>query len=76
MLESTGRSSVGVGRRHPIIILMVSFSVTSSFFTWELLHHAGMHIPQRYRPVLVCWIVRWKYWRLMMIRPDGVAGCF
>ncbi len=37
MPESTERSSVGVGRRHPVISLMVSFSVTSNFFTWELL---------------------------------------
>ncbi len=41
MPESTGRSSVGVERRHPVICLMVSFSVTSNFFTWELLHNAG-----------------------------------
>ncbi len=45
MLESTGKSSVGVGRRHPIISLMVSFSVTSNFLTWELLHHAGDAYP-------------------------------
>ncbi len=41
MPESTGRSSVGVGRRHPVISLIVLFSVTSDFFKWELLHHAG-----------------------------------
>ncbi len=41
MPESTGRSLVGVGWKHPVISLMVSFSVTFNFFTWELLHHTG-----------------------------------
>ncbi len=41
MPENTGRSSVGFGRRHSVLSLMVSFSVTSNFFTWELLHRAG-----------------------------------
>ena len=39
--ERTGRYFTGVGRRHPLTILMVSLRVTSSFFTWVLLHHAG-----------------------------------
>ena len=41
MPESTGRNAVGVGRRHPVISLMVSFRAVSSFLAWELLHHAG-----------------------------------
>ncbi len=35
---------------------------------------------QRFRSsaglVLVRWFVRWKYWCPMMIRSDGIAGCF
>ena len=36
----TGRRSVGVGRRHPMMRRRVSFKAQSSFLVWVLLHHA------------------------------------
>ena len=38
---STGRNVVSVGRMHPVIIRIVSFSATSSFLVWVLRHQAG-----------------------------------
>ena len=38
---STGRNVVSVGRMHPVIIRIVSFSAPSSFLVWVLRHQAG-----------------------------------
>ena len=39
--ESTGRKSIGVGHRHPMIICMLSCKAMSNFFVCVLLHHMG-----------------------------------
>jgi len=41
LLESTGKSSLRVGFRHPEMMRNVSFNATSSFLVWVLLHQAG-----------------------------------
>ena len=41
MPENTGRNSVGVGLRQPMIILRVSLSAVSSFFVCVLWHQTG-----------------------------------
>ena len=38
---STGRNVVSVGRMHPVIIRMVSFSATSNVLVWVLRHQTG-----------------------------------
>ena len=38
---STGRNVVSVGRMHPVIIRIVSFSAAPSFLVWALRHKAG-----------------------------------
>ena len=41
MPESTGRNSVGVGLRQPMMILRVSLSAVSTFFVCVLRHQTG-----------------------------------
>ena len=38
---STGKNMVSVGRMHPVIIRILSFSATSSFLVWVLRHQSG-----------------------------------
>ena len=42
MPASIGKRSVGVGRRHPVTILMVSLRVASIFYECVLRHHTGV----------------------------------
>ena len=52
MPESTGRNSVGVGIRQPVIILMVSLSAVSSFFVCVLRHqHSAVLYTRARAPV-------------------------
>jgi len=41
MPDSTGKSSLQVGFRHPEMMRNVPFNATSSFFVWVLRHQAG-----------------------------------
>ena len=41
MPESTGKSSLHVGFRHPEMMRIASFNATSSFLVWVLWHQAG-----------------------------------
>ena len=47
---STGRNVVSVGRMHPVVIRIVSFSATSSFLVWycgtKLAMHTQRHCTQ------------------------------
>ena len=41
MHDSTGRKSIGIGQRQPVIILSVSLRAVSSYLVRLLWHHDG-----------------------------------
>ena len=74
--QSTGRNSVGLGLRQPVMILRVSLSAVSSFFVCVLRHQTG----EAYSAVLYT-RARAPVRRVMGLAPrlnllDGAEGCF
>jgi len=74
MPESTGRSSLQVGFRHPELMRKVSFNATSSFLVWELRRQAGAAYSAALQTRPSAEVCRTEAWAPMLSQPGGVRG--